>query len=78
MQRITDVYTSRLHQLLQSGDSENVKIILQLGADVNGQNEDGNTPLTVAVQNDNLNCVLELISAGANVNATNRNGGHSP
>ena len=45
---------------------------MESGADVEGQNEDGETPLFAAVRSNNFHAAQLLIEAGANVNHQNK------
>ena len=59
-------------------DLELIKVILDNGlVDVNSENKDGRSPLTLAVLMGNIALAEYLISAGADVNAKN-NDGESP
>ena len=58
-----------------SKTAEPINALVQAGADVNGTNNNGDTPLMTAVlTNKNLPVIQALISAGADVNATDNNG----
>jgi uncharacterized protein len=58
----------------KSGDLPEVRTSLRQHSDANQTEPDGTTPLHWAVQQDRLDIVEALISAGANVNAKNRYG----
>ena len=51
-----------------------LKVLIETGADVNAQDSNGATPLTLAAQEDNPMIVMELIKAGADVNLTRHDG----
>ncbi len=53
---------------------EYTKLFLILGADVNAQDKDGQTPLIWAFRNNNIDLVKTLIAAGADVNAQDKDG----
>lgn len=52
------------------GYEEAVGALIDLGADVNKRNEEGETPLAFACKNGNVSIVDELISHGAKINVT--------
>ena len=43
---------------------------MKAGAELNATNSDGNTALICAACNGHVNCVKELVKAGAELNAT--------
>lgn len=58
-----------------SKTAEPIKLLVEAGADVNGTNNNGDTPLMTAVlTNKNLPAIQALIEAGADVNATDLKG----
>lgn len=59
---------------IASGATEALALLLNLGADANIFEEDGDTPLHGAVLKENLEAALYLLLAGAKVNAINRLG----
>ena len=64
--------TQKLLQLMnfeykKSDISDEVKGLLEDGADPNGENPDGITPLKLAVLNKHFNCIPILIRSGANI-----------
>lgn len=63
----TDSYgNTPLHQSCYNGQSEVVKVVLARGdADVNAVNDDGHTPLFIAVRKDNVYVSELLLDAGA-------------
>ena len=64
--------SSRSRQAQGKGHSSVVKALIEAGADVNGQDEDGTTPLMQAACGDDDQMVHELIRAGASVTAMNK------
>ena len=64
-----------LMQECEKGNEDNVRVLIELGEDVNKVNDLGTTALMYAVKNcNNLNLIKMLIDAGANINETNKNG----
>lgn len=64
-----------LHQLVYNGQSETVKALLQQdNSNINEVNNEGQTPLVLAVQNSNIGIVEQLIQAGAKINISLLNG----
>ncbi|MGH9324970.1 MAG: ankyrin repeat domain-containing protein [Vicinamibacteria bacterium] len=61
-----------------SGDLEQVRMLLEQGADVNLALGDGMTALHCAARNGNLAIAEDLIRAGANLEAKTRLGEHTP
>lgn len=58
-----------------SKTADPINVLIEAGADANGTNNNGDTPLMTAVlTNKNLSVIQALISAGADVNATDNNG----
>ena len=55
-------------------DTENVKLLLKNGADVNAKNNDGQTALMWASDNGHIEVVRLLLENGANVNAKKDDG----
>jgi ankyrin repeat protein len=51
-----------------------VEFLLDKGADVNHKNYNGNTPLHIAIVNQDLEVCKVLISRGADVSITNNEG----
>ena len=49
----------------RNGDAEGVDTMIERGADVNGVDSNGNTPLTEALQGSHLTLALDLINRGA-------------
>ena len=60
-------FEQSLLQAAQAGHNNDVIILLELGANVDYQNEDGQTPLMLATNGEHEQVVQTLISAGANV-----------
>ncbi|MFC1604810.1 ankyrin repeat domain-containing protein [Planctomycetota bacterium] len=61
--------SSSLHQAAVDGDIEQVRLLISKGANVNAQDEKGNTPLCRAVESGKMEIVQLLVEAGADVNA---------
>ena len=61
-------FLAMLHEAIQAGDAADVKVQLDQGADVNGMDRDGQTPLIAALQTRNFAIAKLLISRGADVN----------
>ncbi len=59
-----------LHHAIQKGDTEEASKLLKTNIDVNGVDEDGNTPLVYAIQKHDLLMIALLIDHGANLNST--------
>jgi ankyrin repeat protein len=59
---------------IRNGDTAMVRKLLDNGADVNGRDADGNTPLILAALYSSLDCIQLLIERGADVNAANKAG----
>ena len=67
--------TGGLLEIAGNAGPEEVRQLIQGGADVNAKNEDGLTPLMLAAQyNSNPKALRALIGAGADVNAKNKDG----
>lgn len=64
-----------LHFAVESGNKATVKVLLDAGADVSAQTNDGVAPLHTATANGQFAIAKFLVEAGANVNARNKNGG---
>jgi ankyrin repeat protein len=58
-----------IHGAVHSGDLEKVKEFLEQGTDINAKDEDGDTPLHIAVEQDYNDIAKLLIDRGADVNA---------
>jgi ankyrin repeat protein len=59
---------------VERGDADNVRLLLEQGANVNGSAPDGTTALHVAVQREDRTLVDLLLRAGADTKAVNRYG----
>ena len=70
---IVQMYTP-LHAASASGQISVVKLLLELGVEVDAVNAYGNTSLHVACLNGQDVVVNELVSYGASLNALNRKG----
>ncbi|XP_074620294.1 85/88 kDa calcium-independent phospholipase A2-like [Acropora palmata] len=53
---------------------EGVELLVNRGADIEAQNNDGETPLHIMARRRRLGCVVMLLSVGANVNAQSSDG----
>lgn len=62
----------RLHSSLLY--SQGVELLVNRGADLEAQNNDGETPLHIMARRRRLGCVVMLLSVGANVNAQSSDG----
>lgn len=58
--------------MVPSGDCKNVPILVRAGAAVNAQGKDGATPLLIAVNHREVECVKYLIAAKADVNLADK------
>ena len=66
--------TSHLHVAAVENDMESAKWLIDNGADVNAQSEDGKTPLHLAAYGDRQDIANMLIAKGADVNAKDEDG----
>src|SRR5262245_46973751 len=57
---------------LRNADAQAIRKLLADGADVNGRDDEGNTPLILASFYASPECVQLLIEKGADVNAANK------
>ena len=64
----------QIHDVASDGDIENLKILIQRGADLNAKNDEGWSPLHYAVGENHLEVVKLLLDAGANVNVKENRG----
>jgi ankyrin repeat protein len=74
--RDADGYTA-LHIVAASGDVDNVRRLLEMGAQIDAQNAIGMTPLLSAVNADHEECASHLVKQGADISLT-MNDGLSP
>ncbi len=65
---------SKLHQAVYYGDKSQIVKLLSKGADINGFDAKGDTPLNCAVNIDNEDIFNLLIKKGADINKLNKNG----
>lgn len=71
----TDVYkVTVLHFACQRGLNELVSRVIQLGANINARDYNGNTPLTYVICNSHFRCVDILLTAGSDVSIPNKLG----
>ena len=69
------IFAGALHDAAEEGDVEAVKSLIAKGEKINEQNEEyKQTPLHIAVYNENSELVKVLIKAGADVNIKMKNG----
>lgn len=66
--------TRSLHQAVVDGDTDQVQSLISRGADINGKNMLGWTPLHTAVQNRRKAVAEVLIDKGADINAKDQSG----
>jgi len=64
--------TSALVNAIELGDQELIQILLNRGANINANAENGHTALTMAVMKNNLELVRELLNRGADPNEVKR------
>ena len=69
---------ARISEAAMRGDKDAVRKLIEQRADIDGAQGDGSTALHWAAFNDDLDMVRLLVSAGANVRSTTRNGDISP
>ena len=74
---MTEAQVQTLHDAVETGFMYNVQMSLASGANVDEQNEDGDSALHLAVEGDEPDIIQLLLQSGANVNCTN-NDGDSP
>ena len=67
-----------LHFAAYKAKPVTLKVLIEAGADVNAQDNNGSTPLSFATQGDNPMIVMELIKAGADVNLARMHDGATP
>lgn len=63
-----------IHVAAQLGDMDKVKALLEEGADVNAKDENGMTPLLLAISNKQVDLAKFLIEKGADINLADRQG----
>lgn len=74
-QRERSVQTDALFRAVIEGNTEMVRSLLSTpGADVNGRNDRGSTPLLEAARYGHNDIARVLIAAGANINAKDNDG----
>lgn len=66
--------STALHECLLEGNTKGAFSLVEQGADINAQDEDGNTPLHLASLDGATELVSFLIEKGAQVNSKNKNG----
>ncbi|MGL5254295.1 MAG: ankyrin repeat domain-containing protein, partial [Brevinema sp.] len=60
-----------LHKVVAKGDFEQVKSLVSLGADINAQDKNGRSPLSLALEGEHSDIVKYLVKAGANTEIQN-------
>jgi ankyrin repeat protein len=71
-------FTRQLQEAAWAGDIERVKELASHGADLEAYNENGNTPLHLAIENAGCEVVRTLLELGADVNRRTRDGFWTP
>ena len=66
--------SSELFDAVQAGDLDNMRTLLQSGAEINASDDEGTTVLMLAAGNGHLELVAALIEAGAEINAVDSRG----
>jgi len=66
------VKVNALHLASRFGHAKTLKLLVDLGADLDTKSSVGDTPLMLAARYNHLRCVYILMSAGANVNEVNQ------
>lgn len=66
--------STELVEAVRSGDAGRVQQLLAVGADANGHDSDGATPLMLAAHAGDLAMVKVLLAAGADMNASDERG----
>ncbi len=70
-----DRYTNEeFHEAVDKGDEATTALLLELGAQVDGKDTDGGTPLMIASEYGHSNLVEILLKAGAEVNLADKHG----
>jgi TonB family protein len=67
-------FGSRLMRAAEEGNTATVRVLLELGADVNAKDDDGRTSLMGAAQKGHTAAVRALLDAGADANAKDDDG----
>src|SRR5262249_12093869 len=75
---VTAVSATNLHQAVQAGDLDRVRAEIAAGADVNGRDDLGATPLHDAAWNGHVEVAAFLLDRGADVKARHLEGGSTP
>ncbi len=69
---IVDLNNFSLHESVNANDIDKINMLISTGViDINSPDEAGNTPLYLAVSNNNVSLAAHLISLGADMNLTN-------
>ncbi len=63
-----------LHRAALNRDTEKVRELIELGAEIDAREEHGDTPLHIAARNGQTKIVLALIQAGAEIEAQDQDG----
>jgi ankyrin repeat protein len=66
-----------LHDVVRAGDVEQVRALVEAGANLDEKDANGETPLNLAIVGDNATLALLLIDRGAEIQARNE-GGFTP
>ena len=64
----------KLHVAIKHGNLAEVKLLLDIGADVNGRNKRRLMPLHVAIDGNHTEIVILLLAKGADVNGRDNDG----
>lgn len=72
------IYNEDLVQAAHRGNLDDLKKIINVGADVNYFNLFGNTPLHVAIEGGQIDCIRILLAEGADSNAHKNDRGRNP
>ncbi len=73
----TVAFAGPLHEATRDGDLEQARALVEAGADLDTQGDNGETPLTLAVLGGYVSVASLLIDRGADIQARNR-GGFTP
>ena len=65
IRREDDNFDVSLHQSVKAGDSFEVSVLLQLGANPNNKDENGNYPVEIAKKGGHDKVILALLTGGA-------------